>query len=215
VPTAVFDLDGVIARGDTLGSLVGRRLRRRPVLVPAAVPLILAWVAVGRADPRRAGISRRVVRHAFRGLDDAGFTQLASSHGAELARRRGWVVERGVGAVRAAIARGDRVVIATASEERLARGFLEGVGLEGVEVIGTRLDFVDGRVSHRWHNFGAAKIDALRSRGVVLADAYFYTDSADDLPLAREVMRTILVNADAAALRRFRASGAVVDPVSW
>ena len=82
----LFDLDGVLTRGDTMGRLVASQLRSHPLrILPAAVATCLALIspAAGNLRPR---LNRWTAKLALRGLSQDGYRRLARSLGAKLGR---------------------------------------------------------------------------------------------------------------------------------
>jgi phosphatidylglycerophosphatase C len=104
-------------------------------------------------------------------------------------------------------ASGRRVVVATATERRLAAAFLAGIGAEHDLLIASELrwDGVDGAFA--LHRRGDAKRDALLAAGVDLGAATFFTDSFDDHATAALAGELVLVHPSDRALRSYGASG--------
>lgn len=200
---ALFDLDGVLSRRDTMATLVIRVLRTRPWRVLAVVPLVVAAAAASPAGDLRPRLNRALVRIALRGMTRETYDRLARSTGAALAGNPRVPSEPLRARVRQELERA-RVVVVTASEQTLARAFVDGLGLTSVEVIGSRLRDDGAGLRIAFHNVGRHKVGSLRLRGLTLDGATLYTDSASDLPLARVVWRTVLVNGGMRSRRLFR-----------
>jgi phosphatidylglycerophosphatase C len=88
---------------------------------------------------------------------------------------------------------GDRVVVASGSEERLVHAVLDALGVRGVEVIASQID-LEPVVRIRRHCYGAAKCTALAAAGHERWDVA-YSDSLADLPLLRGAAHAVLVDA--------------------
>jgi phosphoserine phosphatase len=88
------------------------------------------------------------------------------------------------------------VVVATAAEVTLARGFLAALGLGDLDVVAST-----GWPPRRVH--GETKVRALVDRGCPPPWTAVYTDSAADLPLLAGTPHPVLVDPG----RRLRASG--------
>ena len=192
-PVTLFDLDGVLSKKDTMGTLVVQRLRRHPTLLIAAVPLaLLARIAPppGRLKP---AINRRLVALALRGLTESAYRKLAESTALTLASLPTNISVQALSEFEAARAIG-RVIVTTATEHHLATAYLHAIGLGPVELEASALTFDGRRVRLVPHNVGAAKVAELRAAGVELGAATLYTDSPSDLPLAQQVARVVLVN---------------------
>jgi phosphatidylglycerophosphatase C len=205
----VFDLDGVIARYDTMAVLVTRRLRssvRRSVL--GVFPGV-AWYALRGLAGARVRLSRTLGGVALHGLRVDDYAALATETGTALAQDPDWTIPAAMAAIHAHLDAGDSVMVTTGTEQILARAFLDAIGLPGVELIATTIRFEGDRPHYANHNLGAQKVHNLAGRAIDL----FYTDSDLDLPVAELAQRTVLVNPDAATERRFRArvSGLTVE----
>jgi phosphatidylglycerophosphatase C len=207
----VFDLDGVIARSDTMAALIQKQLLSHPGrAVRGAVPAA-GWYLLRGLPKMRVRMSRALGRAALSGLDAEQYRRLASEVGAELGRDPKWTIAEGAAAIRRHLGAGDNVVVTTGTEGTLARAFLDTIGLDGVRLISTTID-VDGRsVRYLNHNLGPKKVENL---GMPRMDV-FYTDSDLDLPLARLSARTILVNPSARLARVFGAQLASLEVVRW
>ena len=192
----VFDLDGVLVETDAFTQLVITALRRRPWRLLPAAALTAARLALPRHGHRRLQLNRALVRLALRGVDEADYASLAGSTGVQLGR--------GAAPIRALIEAaqrhreaGSRVIVVTATEHRIARSYLDTVGLAEVELLGTEVAFRNGtsaRISQ--YNVGEQKVSALLGLGIDLSTCLLYTDSAADLPLMRRVAAVVLVNPD-------------------
>ncbi|MDO9355391.1 MAG: haloacid dehalogenase-like hydrolase, partial [Solirubrobacteraceae bacterium] len=140
----------------------------------------------------------------------------ASAFAVRLASRADRVVHQAVDEVRALQASGHLVVVATACEERLARAYLDAIGLGDVAVAGSRLTVHPLKMRVEHHNHGVAKIDSLLGMGIVAPWAAAYTDALSDLPLLRGAERPVLVNPDGWLRGRVsRSLGRGADEVVW
>ena len=207
----VFDLDGVIARSDTMAALIQKQLLSHPGRgIRGAMPAA-GWYLLRGLPKMRVRMSRALGRAALSGLDAEQYRRLASEVGAALGRDPKWTISRGRAAIAAHLSDGDDVVVTTGTEESLARSFLDTIGLGGVRLIATTIAF-DGRtVRYLNHNLGPKKVENL---GATRMDV-FYTDSDLDLPLARLSARTILVNPSARLVRQFGGNVAGLEVVRW
>jgi len=200
----VFDLDGVLLRGNAVRVFLVGRLRRAPA---RALPLALAapLVALGAAaGPTRPAAARLLTVVAGANADTSADYREA------LARHPEAAVADALACLRAHRAAGDRVVVATAAEETLARGYLDALGLADVEVVGSTGWPRPVRVH------GGAKVRALVARGFPPPWAAVYSDSASDLPLFAGTPRPVLVNAPAGAVAQVtRTLGAAPGTRTW
>jgi phosphatidylglycerophosphatase C len=128
---AVFDLDEVLLRGDAVPLLLRGALRRGPARVLpllAAAPLLALGAVAGPTRP----LAARLLAVLAAGTDDDAVTD---AYREALARRPEAAVADALACVRAHRAAGDRVVVATAAEVTLARGFLAALGLGDLDVV--------------------------------------------------------------------------------
>jgi phosphatidylglycerophosphatase C len=206
--TVLFDMDGVLVKGDSFAlfmrraGAVGWRRATGFVGMLASAPLALV--------PRqRSRAIRLVVRAGLLGMSTEEFRRRAKAFGEALASEPGRVGKEGIRAAQDHLKAGDRVIVVTASEETLARAYLDRIGLHGVELIASQVD--DGV-----HNRGAAKVDQLAARGISPPWQVAYSDSLIDLPMLRGAQRAVLVNASQRTLTKARtALGDRLVPVMW
>lgn len=201
----LFDLDGVLTEGDTMVSLVSRRLARHPVRLLRAAPLFLLSLAAHPQSQHRAKANRRLVALALKGLTDDDYPCLAARTGRRLAIRPGFARGQMIALCQRAASRG-RTIVVTASERRLARAFLDSIGLPGIELLASELALHDHALTLATHNVGHAKVTRLIAAGIDVAAATFYTDSASDVPRAIAVAKTILVNPNRRSRKRMKAA---------
>jgi phosphatidylglycerophosphatase C len=216
-PVAVFDLDGTLLRGDTTVEFIRGLILRSPARTAAAlliVPLlgpfffmpftrrnaitVLLWIATVGLAPSRL---------------QALIEEFAAQHAAE-DNRITVVLDR----LRAHLAAGDRVVIATGCADWLATAACRALGLDSVEVVAARLHqgrtFVrPSRECGMWNalptsagvmSFGLEKLRRLAATGITFPVAYAYTDSATDLPLLLAATQRHVVEPSRGHLRRIR-----------
>jgi phosphatidylglycerophosphatase C len=193
-PVVLFDLDGVLAHKDTFSVFTARRLRRRPWRLPLVVPALPVLALTGGCPALRGSTARYLVRVALLGADLQQVRRELVLLGGEFASTPQWLLAEGIERARQHLQRGDRVVVVTASEHGLARALLDAVGLEDAELVASKLSPKPLGLGLEPHNYGAAKVAALRAAGVAQPWAVMYTDSLADLPALRETERQVLVN---------------------
>jgi phosphatidylglycerophosphatase C len=198
-PAVVFDLDKVLLGGDASTLFLRGRLRQAPgrlLHLLLAAPLL----AVGSAiPPVRPLAARGMTRIAVGRRPDSDVEAVAAVYGEALGSKPEAAVADAIACVRQHQRDGDLVVVATAAEETLARGFLAAIGLGDVDVVGST-----GRL---WplglaRARGAAKVAKLIERGYPPPWGAAYSDSASDLPLFAGTPRPVLVNAGKNAVRQ-------------
>ncbi len=210
---ALFDLDGVLVRGDTFTRLLRRHLSQSPWRTALVVP-VTPLLAV---RPLRPAAARMIMRLALLGFDAPRFRARAQAFGRDLAVDGGVAIPEAVATLRRHAGAGDRVVVVTACEHDLARAVLDGLGLGEVELISSRLSwgrFGVGRGS--LHNYGSRKPRQLAAHGIEPPWEHAYSDSLADLPMLAAANQAILVNpAGRVAWRAQRALGGRLRIVHW
>ena len=212
---ALFDLDGVLTRRDTFAGFVLMRLRRRPLRLALALPLVPFMLLPATRRPAvtlavKLALARLTVA-AYRAEAAAFADALAAS---PRAIQRGCVAE-----ARRHLDAGARVVFVTACEEAIARPLLDAVGLPEVELVASRLERGGGAAERAggllagvrrrsWHvvlhNLGEEKPRQLAARGIEPPWSVAYSDHAVDLPLLGGARVAVLVNPSAALEERAR-----------
>lgn len=193
--TVVFDLDKVLLGGDAITLFLHGRLRQEPhraLRLLFAAPALLPAAAVAQLRP----LASRVVVQLAAGADDDA---VAEAFREALTRKPEAAVADAIACVRAHLAAGDRVVVATGCEETLARGFLAAVGLGGLDVVGSTGSLRPPRVRRA---MGETKVRMLVERGHPPPWTAVYSDSASDLPLFAGTPRPVLVNAGERAVEQ-------------
>lgn len=200
--TAIYDLDGVLTFKDTFGALLTERLRSSPGRLLRALPAAISW-ATARSPEQRASSARRLARVALSGMREVEYAEHARTVGRRIAHDPAWVRADIVQRIRAQHADGTRIVIATASEDRLAQAFLQGAGVPFDLLSASALAETPSGMDVGDHRVGARKAEALLEAGVRIARAEFVTDSRTDLPTARLAAEVTLVAPSSATKRAF------------
>jgi phosphatidylglycerophosphatase C len=209
----LFDFDGVLIHGDTFGMFMRDRYARawwRKGLVLLLAPCLLLVLPFSW---RR--VVRVLVRIGLLGVGAARYRELAEAFATRLVHCPRQFLRDGLGALRMHAATGDRVVVVTGCEEVLVRGVLAGLGVDGVEVLASRLRAGRFGMRSEWHNVGRRKVEALAAHGIS-AWQLAYSDSSQDLPMLALAVEPVLVNADPKLCRRVeKALGHSVARVEW
>lgn len=204
----VFDLDGVLSARDTFSALLVAHATRHPTALLRALPTIPGWWRSRSDTTRNAAAARRVTAAALAGLGHDGYALLADRLGAAWGADPGWVRRDVVHRLDGLRAAGHRIVVATATERRLATAFLDHAGATPDLLVASELGWDDhGTVRFVRHLRGAAKLDALVDAGVDVARSRFFTDSWDDHPTARAAAALVLVHPSTATVNRYTAAG--------
>lgn len=209
---ALFDLDRTLVRRDTAGLFV--RYEYRHGLVSrdrlARVALWRLLYTAGMIDAER--VARQVLTW-YRGREVEELRRVTADWFASDVAPL--IAARGRRAIAEHRARGDRVVIVTASSQFVAERV--AAALEISDVVCTEVDAVEGRLTGALRGplcFGAgklAKVDAfvrgLPDRSLCLEEATVYTDSVTDLPLLQAARSPVVVNPDLRLRSYARARG--------
>jgi phosphatidylglycerophosphatase C len=210
--TIVFDFDGVLIHGDSFAAFVRARLTGSVARFAFAAPALALLLT---RPTRRIAVSH-CVRVALFGLDARRYEEAIDFFAAQLHARPGHVIAQGVARARQHLAAGNRVVVVTGCETRLARCLLDHMGLRDVELVASRL--CDGRFGLRpeLHNVGAEKCRQLQLIGIMPRWWRAYSDSIADLPLLECAEEPVLINADEGLHARVSgALGREVAVESW
>lgn len=205
--TIVFDLDGVLTRRDTLTALILRGASRRPWRFFRLVGPLITFARHGGDFARRKVAVQRIVDVVFTGMDDGELNDLCLSVGRRAASSRWWTRPALVAEYRRLQVAGHPIVVATATEERVAHGLLDDLGLSAVAVLGSRIDTTGGTAALAVYNYGPRKLESLHEAGQAIVDAVFYTDSSSDLPTAAEAQCVVLVDPSRETLTAFDDAG--------
>lgn len=209
----LFDFDGVLVRGDAFGLFMRDRYTRewwRKGLVLLSLPWLLLLLPFSW---RR--VLRVLVHIGLLGIDGNRYHELARTFAATLVHRPRQFIREGLRVMRQHQIAGDRVIIVTGCEDTLARGVLEGLGIDGVEVLASSLR--QGRTGMRtgWHNLGRRKTTLLAQHGINACQVA-YSDSSRDLPMLAVAEQAVLVNATPKLCKRVeKALGHSVTHVEW
>lgn len=202
----VYDLDGVITTRDTFTTFTAGQLCRKPWRLVPTVPLAIRRHLSNDEEFRRiAGL--RIARIALRGLDDATFTARVEAFGRRVGGSHTWIRASTVERIRRQKAQGVTVVIATATERRLAAALLETAGVPYDLLSASELSETPSGMDVTDHRLGERKATALLELGIDIAHAEFVTDSFSDLPTARRAGSVVLIGASARTRKQFRDAG--------
>lgn len=204
----IYDLDGVITLKDTFTALVIRRLVRSPLRLLRALPKAVTMVC-----GRKEEASRKIAEIALAGMTDASYCALADQLGREIAADTRWIRPCAVQLIRRQHASGARIVVATATERRLAESLLAAAEVPYDLLSASLLDSTPSGLTVSDHRVGARKKDALLELNVPIPRAEFVTDSMTDLPTAKAASSVVLIGASKRTQRRFRETNvALIDP---
>lgn len=212
-PHAVFDFDGVLVRRDSTAELIGRRLRRRPWLLPLTAVPLAAYAATAVVPPLQAPASRVVVRAALAGTTSARTAAAGRLLGAELAADDRVRVDGAVARMREHLADGD-VTVVSAGLAPTVRAFLDALDLHDVALVASGLGAVLGGTVLTDHTYGRAKVARAAAAGLHAWD-HAYTDAASDFPLLEPAAHRVLVNPRPSVVTAARRRWPDVEVVRW
>nr|WP_205708962.1 haloacid dehalogenase-like hydrolase [Kineococcus siccus] len=187
-------MDDTLVASDSFARLLKHLLRRSPlrlVLVALTAP---AWLLLGARSTSRLHAERVVVWAATVGLHPHRFQAVVRDFAAEHAgddggRRIDVTVQR----LKEHLAAEDRVIIATACAEPLAREICRTLGLLNVEIVASTFTTHRWRLPHAVRARGHRKVQALVEAGIDLPVDHAYSDSLSDLPLLQAARTAHLV----------------------
>ncbi|WP_431792002.1 HAD family hydrolase [Kocuria palustris] len=208
----MYDLDGVLTTRDSFTALVIEQLRRAPLRLMRALPAAAVMLVSGR-EQRKRQAAARVAAIALRGMSDDEYTALATGFGTRIGGDRAWIRIDTVERIRRQSAQGVRIVIATATEQRLAQALLAQAGVPYDLLSASVLTQTASGMEVSDHRVGDRKTDALREQCVPIEQAEFVTDSMTDLPTARAAARVVLIGASQKTRERYGQAGvSITDP---
>lgn len=184
----VFDFDGTLTTRDTLLLFIrfvkgGWALWLGMLLyAPLLVLMKLRLLDNGR-------VKERVFSHFFRGMEESTFNNCCEA----FADRYSAILRpQGITTIRKALADGDDVFVVSASIDRWVRPFFvkSDSGCEIINIIGTEIDVVDGRLTGRFampNCYGEEKVRRLRQAVPHLEEYHIvaYGDSRGDEAIFR------------------------------
>ncbi len=211
---AVFDLDRTLSRGDTFLAYLAAVLRRRPARLARAwrLPLDTAWHLLGGRD--NGWLKERYLRALLGGLPRPALDAHTAAFLARLLA--GGLRPAALERLREHQARGDRVLLATASPDLYVEPLAAALGI--AEVVCTRTAWSGD--TYRGHLvggncYGRAKLERVQA---LVGDGgggrrIVYSDHHDDLPLLEWADRGVAVSPTRRLARLARARG--LEVAAW
>jgi len=212
----VFDFDGVLVRGDSFESFLRSRLRAQPWRLLLVLPLLPLVPFLMSTAAGKGWLARVFTREATLGHGETGFRRVVLAFARRFGADPANFLADGLAQVREHRAAGDRVIVASATEEHLLDCLLHTLGLGGLERIGSHVSasWLGLRV-HR-HNYGGVKPMLLAERFGLAHWDVAYSDAWSDLPLLQPAAEAVLVNPTPALAERYaRRLGARLQVVRW
>lgn len=204
---ACFDLDRTLIAGYSVTALAWERMRSRTVPLRrmlASVSVLLGY-GLGRADYHDLLTTtvQDLAGESEQALTDLG--ERAFRH-----RVQGWIYPQARALIDTHRSLGHHIVMVTSATRFQAEPVARELKVDSLCC--TELESVDGYVTGKaLPCFGVGKLNAvehlLHQRTADLEDAYFYSDSSDDLPLLEAVGRPVVVNPRTSMARLARSRG--------
>ncbi len=204
---AYFDLDRTLISGYSVMALAWERMRSGSVPLRCMFSSASALLGYGLGWADYHHLLTTTVR------DMAGESERALTEMGERAFRQrvqGWIYAEARALIDAHRREGHHIVIVTSATRYQAAPIARGLGVE--DLCCTELEVREGQITGKaLPCFGVGKLSAARhlaqQRETDLAQAYFYSDSSDDLPLLEAVGRPVVVNPRLAMARLARSRG--------
>lgn len=190
---------------------MAQRFRQSPQRLLATLPAVGLMLLSPRPGRRRR-IAHRVAEIVLAGLAEHDYAALAADFGRRIGRDPEWMRAETVQRIRHQHAEGMQIVIATATERRLAEALLASAEVPYDLLSASCLNSTPTGMAVTDHRIGARKAEALRELGIPLDEAEFVTDSITDMSTARAAARIVLIGASARTRGRYARAGII--PVS-
>ncbi len=194
---AFFDLDRTLIDGYSLTALAWQQLFNGDLSLRRVISLGAMFLGYGLGRKDYAEMLQATVND-IRGMTEEALYALGRQAYEE--RLASWIYREGFELVATHRELGHDVVMVTSATRYQAAPVIDALGFD--EVACTELEIVDGRIAGGVRAcYGPGKLDAAQryvgAVGAELSDAYFYSDSPDDLPLLEGVGNPVVVNGKA------------------
>ena len=191
---AFFDLDRTLMEGYSLTALAWQQLFNGSMSLKSLITLGWMFIEYGLGRITYGDMLQATVND-IKGMTEEELSALGRQAFAE--RLAGWMYQEGADLIEGHKAQGHQVVLVTSATRYQAEPVAELLGITQIRC--TELEIVDGRVAGGVEPcYGEGKLvaasDYAREVSADLTDAYFYSDSADDLPLLEKVGKPVVVN---------------------
>lgn len=212
---ACFDLDHTIIAGYSVTAFAWERMRSGSVPVRRMLSSMSVFLGYGLGRADYHDLLTTTVRdlggESAQALIEVG--ERAFQH-----RVRGWIYPQARSLIQAHRRLGHHIVVVTSATRFQAEPVARELEVDALCC--TELEVADGRVTGKAQPcFGVGKLNAVEHlahlRGASLEEAYFYSDSSDDLPLLEAVGNPVVVNPKTSMAQLARSRGwpsLVLDP---
>ena len=191
---AFFDLDRTLIDGYSLTALAWQELFNFRMSLPRFLKLASMFAKYGLGQISYAEMLEATIAD-IKGMDEKELVELAQQ--AFDQRLRSWIYQEGYDLVESHSNRGHHVVLITSATSYQVQPLATVFSFD--EIYCTELEIIDGKVSGGVTPcFGAGKLAAARNycerSEADLKQCYFYSDSADDMPLLEQVGHPVVCN---------------------
>lgn len=191
---AFFDLDRTLIDGYSLTALAWQELFNFKMSLPRFVKLARMFAKYGLGHISYAEMLEATIAD-IKGIEEQELVELAQQ--AFDQRLCSWIYQEGFDLIESHRARGHHVVLITSATSYQVQPLKAVFKFD--DIYCTELEIVDGKVSGGVTPcFGAGKLTAARNycerTGSDLKQCYFYSDSADDMPLLEQVGYPVVCN---------------------
>jgi phosphatidylglycerophosphatase C len=205
---AVFDLDGTLSRADTFGPFVLGLLRRHPARALRLPLLLFPVIGFVLRLTDRGALKGSVLHRLFNGLSRKAVDEWAAHYASLVVPWR--LFDEALAALRNHLARGDRVVLLSASPDLYVPRIGAALGVD--ETLCTTVRWqnerLDGRLAgpNRRDQEKLRVLEGLRQRHPGLS-VIAYGNSGADLPHMFRCEKAVYVNAGPALARELADKG--------
>lgn len=213
----VFDLDGTLIDGDSTSRWITDTLLKSPlraIIAVIALPIIVPMLKSLTLRPRAASfmiwLTTLGMSHEDLQLSFESFANKIANKSTKLSWR-----SLGLSTLENHQKNGSRVVIVTASPERLAGALFDAINNDVVVIGSTLKQSKNGWVGD-FHCSHAAKCSRLKEFGYGEFWSVVYTDSPDDLPMLKQSKRPVVINCHKGSdLRKFYECVPNYERINW
>ncbi|NKC01354.1 MAG: HAD-IB family hydrolase [Pseudomonadales bacterium] len=190
---AFFDLDRTLIDGYSLTALAWQQIFTLRMSVPRFIKLSIMFSKYGLGQLSYAEMLEATIDD-IKGMPEQNLIDLAQESYEQ--RLKHWIYRDGFELVQSHKKRGHHVVLVTSATSYQSSAIAELFGFD--QVYCTELEIVDERIAGGvapCYGAGIVARGYCTEVGGDLSNAYFYSDSPDDMPLLEQVGHPVVVNA--------------------
>jgi HAD superfamily hydrolase (TIGR01490 family) len=193
----VFDIDHTLIKQSTALFFIREALKRKIIKFRQVASFPFKWLRYKYSRMEIDYVENEI--RSLAGFSESVFRQIARD--AFVHHGRAKLYQDGVALIKALQLQGHRILFATSSFDIFIEPICEYLDVK--DLIATRLEFVDGKLTGRTDGrpaFGDEKKKAveawLAEHKLKMGNVCFYSDSCHDLPLLRACGKAVAVNPD-------------------